>query len=129
MVESTSSSARRVLVVDDDEDIHTFVKSTFGETYELEHVLTIADARDKLDDDVYDLVLLDHSLPDGTGIDLLDEVRAGTSPNKSTAVVMLTATKDAEVYESSWGLGSTGYVMKPIDFHKLADAMSTALVS
>lgn len=71
---------------------------------------SLAKARETLAEDRFDLLILDVNLPDGSGLDLLRQIRAGGAP---TPVILLTA-NDLELDEVT-GLeaGADDYITKP----------------
>jgi DNA-binding response OmpR family regulator len=75
---------------------------------------TLEEARRKLAEQSFALVILDVLLPDGDGIDLLKDIRA--LPSASNTAVMLLST-EAEVRDRVRGLttGADEYVGKPYD--------------
>jgi two-component system, NtrC family, sensor kinase len=75
---------------------------------------TVAEARHMLAQDTFSLVILDVLLPDGDGIELLQEIRA--MPSASTTAVMLLST-EAEVRDRVRGMttGADEYIGKPYD--------------
>jgi DNA-binding NarL/FixJ family response regulator len=48
---------------------------------------------------------------------------------KDTPAVMLTSDRSADVYEESMWLGTVAYVVKPIDYDTLGEALQTALAA
>ena len=63
--------------------------------------------------DRIDLVLLDVTMPDGTGVDVLRHVRArGTTVD----VIAITGVRDAEVVRGMVALGVAQYLVKPFTF-------------
>lgn len=64
----------RVLHVEDDPDLVQLVRSLVGDAVDYQAVGTCQEARDRLAAQKWDLLLLDISLPDGSGLDLLAEV-------------------------------------------------------
>jgi two-component system, NtrC family, sensor kinase len=75
---------------------------------------TLAEARRKLAEESFSLVILDVLLPDGDGIELLQEIRS--RPSASATAVMLLST-EAEIRDRVRGLskGADEYVGKPYD--------------
>jgi DNA-binding response OmpR family regulator len=75
---------------------------------------TLAEARHALAEDRFALVILDILLPDGDGIELLEEIRA-TSSASGPAVMMLST--EAEIHDRVRGLtiGADEYVGKPYE--------------
>ena len=68
------------------------------------------------------LLVLDHWLEDGTGLDLLEWMR-NTSGLPDIPVVVFTGCRDPEVREHAEALGVEGFVLKPEGFDALGDAI------
>ena len=73
-------------------------------------------------DPLPDLVILDHWLPDGTGLDLLEWLALEPDLHR-IPVVVFTACEDPEVVEQVRGLGVKAYVTKSSGVGALADAV------
>ena len=79
----------RILVVDDDSLVlKTTLRILRGAGYDVEGALTLSDGFSAFERGPFDLVIADHRLPDGFGIDLLEHV-ARTRP--TTGRMLLTA--------------------------------------
>jgi CheY-like chemotaxis protein len=68
------------------------------------------------------LVLLDLNLPDMTGIDILRRIKENTFL-KSTPVVVLTTTDDANEINRCYELGCNVYITKPVNYENFANAI------
>jgi len=68
-----------------------------------------------------DLVLLDMTMPDGSGLDVLRHIRARGS---AVDVMAVTGVRDAEAVRQTVGLGVVQYLVKPVTFAVFADRMS-----
>lgn len=72
----------------------------------------------------YDIVFLDHMMPDKDGIQTLHEMRDMTdNPNRSTAAVCLTANAISGAREKYLSEGFDDYLTKPIDADKLEEML------
>lgn len=69
-------------------------------------------------DTKYDVILLDHRMPDPDGIATFEEIRRD-GVNKETPVVMLTANALSGAKEEYMGLGFDAYLSKPIRSEEL----------
>ena len=85
---------------------------------------SLAKAREALAEERFDLLILDVNLPDGSGLDLLRQVRAA---GDSTPVILLTA-NDLELDEVT-GLeaGADDYITKPFSLAVLRARVNTQL--
>lgn len=79
-VGQASDARPKVLHVEDDPDIFRVVSVIVGEFAELDNAANLADARRMLENDHYDLVILDILLPDGSGMELLPILTGATPP-------------------------------------------------
>jgi DNA-binding NarL/FixJ family response regulator len=70
-----------------------------------------------------ELALLDVSLPDGNGLDLIVELRTREQP---CACVVLTGNPESNVARIAAGLGVTEFLAKPVDLDRLHVAVTQA---
>ncbi|MBN9178313.1 MAG: response regulator [Microbacterium sp.] len=67
-----------------------------------------------------DLVLLDMTMPDGTGIDVLRHIRARAA---AVDVIAITSVRDAQVVRQAVALGAVQYLVKPFTFAVFRERM------
>lgn len=117
-------TAIRILIVEDDRRIAE-IQRRFVERLEDVELCGIAhsleDARDLIEIMVPDLILLDIYFPDGSGLELLRELRARDS---SSDVILITAAKEVESLRSALRGGVFDYILKPLVFERLEEAVS-----
>ena len=77
---SNTQLVKRILHVEDDADISQLVRMLLDETYDITLAASLMEARAALTSDDYDLVLLDIGLPDGSGLDLIANIRKLSNP-------------------------------------------------
>jgi CheY-like chemotaxis protein len=68
------------------------------------------------------LVLLDLKMPKIDGIEVLKTIKSDPAL-KSIPVVVLTSSQDQQNIVDSYGLGVNAYVIKPVEFDKVMDAV------
>lgn len=115
---------RRILAVDDDATIQEILTFFLGDAFEVRPAMTGADALAKLRREPIDLVVLDHRLPDRTGLELLIELRS-IRPN--LPVVMLTGYGSEWICASAFKQGVADYLQKPVNAVDLAETVRRIL--
>ena len=106
-----------LLVIDDEPEIRESLETLLTlEGFEIEAAADATSGWRRLEKKPFDLVLLDVSLPDRSGLDLLKDIRAVDS---SLPVVMITAYGSVENAVQAMRAGATNYVTKPWDNEKL----------
>jgi two-component system response regulator TctD len=114
----------RVLIVEDTPDVgEAIVASLSRAGYAVDWQMTGEGARDALNVQSYDLIILDVMLPDIDGFTLLAEIRARKI---DTAVLVLTARSQVDDRVGALDLGADDYLVKPFDFREL-EARARAL--
>lgn len=107
----------RFLLVEDNADLAQSVADRLRlDGHAVDGAASLAEARDCLAAAAYDLILLDISLPDGDGRDLLSaERRTG----RDTPIIVMTARAEVSDRVDVLDLGADDYVTKPFDFAEL----------
>ncbi|HEY1711015.1 MAG TPA: response regulator transcription factor [Rhizomicrobium sp.] len=108
-------SAKRVLLLDDDEMLrHSVAEQLVAEgDYQPVEASTVAEAREKAREGLYEFMILDVGLPDGDGRALCRELR---DSGITCPIIMLTAAdSDADTIEGLQS-GANDYVIKPFRF-------------
>ena len=114
----------RLLIVEDDRALGEGVRMALrGPELEAELCHTLADARALLDGGTFNLVLLDVNLPDGSGLDLLGELRRGGGPG----VILLTANDLETDIVMGLELGADDYITKPFSLAVLRARVNAQL--
>jgi DNA-binding response OmpR family regulator len=78
----------------------------------------------------FDFVLLDLSLPDGEGTDLLQKLRrsgAGALPDAKTPVLVISARTQLRSRLTALDLGADGYIMKPVHLDEVGAVLRALL--
>ncbi len=111
-----------VLIVDDDLSYLFGTAELVGrEGFTTSTASSLAAAREELARQVPDVVLLDYSLPDGEGIELLEELRQ----LPDTDVIFVTGNASIESAVGAIRMGASNYLVKPVDFARIKAALAT----
>ena len=117
----------KIAVVEDNPDNRMLVQALLEDTYEISEYETGVEAIDGLGDDIPDLILLDISLPEMDGTEVLAWIR-DQDALKDIPVIALTAHAMSGDREKFIASGFNDYVTKPIvDEHVLFGAIKRCL--
>jgi len=106
-----------LLIVDDEASLRDFLSIVFEEEgWTVETAPTLGDARAAIQRSEPDMVLCDLMLPDGSGIDLVRDVKAQLP---SIAFVMITAHTSTRSAVEALKAGAFDYIAKPFDIEEL----------
>jgi DNA-binding NtrC family response regulator len=115
----------RILVIDDEADIREGLEALLtSEGYQVDLAADIREGTARLLGAAYDLVLLDLMMPDGSGMDLLEEIRAR---DNETPVFLITAYGSIDVAIDALKRGATDYFSKPWNNEKLIREIDRAI--
>ena len=103
----------KIAVVEDNPDNRMLVQALLEDTYEISEYETGVEAINGLGDDIPDLILLDISLPEMDGTEVLAWIR-DQDALKDLPVIALTAHAMSGDREKFLASGFNGYVTKPI---------------
>ena len=120
-----AKSAEKILVVDDDR----FIRMALGEAvrswgYETVEAGTLSDARTLFAEHEPPVALLDIDLPDGSGLDLLNELK---EKSPETIAVMITGNVDVSNSLAALRGGAHDFIGKPVKLEELRVTLRNAL--
>lgn len=110
----------KILIVEDDRTIHFGLKSHLSKSYEVISAYTKSEA-ERLIDGSIDLYLLDVTLPDGTGIELLKLIRK----EYDTPALFLSAHDDETTIDEGFKTGGDDYITKPFRLSDLDNRIAS----
>ena len=109
----------KVLIIEDDPMVAMIHKEYFKKkelTDDLSHVTSIEAAREYLENNDVDLIVLDNYLIDGQGIEYLPEL-------KGYPIIMITAANDVQTVEAALSNGVVDYLVKPFTYERFSQAI------
>lgn len=116
--------ARLLLLEDDQSLIDGLVYALTKEGFALDVAMTVREARAQLAAQAYDLLLLDQTLPDGSGLALCEEVRAG---GNAVPIIFLTAMDEEIQVIRALDAGGDDYITKPFKLGELCSRIRAQL--
>ncbi|HET8883191.1 MAG TPA: sigma-54 dependent transcriptional regulator [Solimonas sp.] len=120
MAPTSDNDALSVLWVDDDHELAEGLTDYLrGEGYAVASALTLAEARAQLRDRAYDLVLVDLSLPDGSGMSLIRD----TPRDRAREFVVLTGHSDIKTVLQAMRHQVFDYLTKPLELSELRNTL------
>ncbi|MBF9266864.1 response regulator, partial [Paracidovorax cattleyae] len=120
-----NAPAATILVVDDEPDLRTLYELTLlREGYRVETAATIEEARRQLQARRFDAVITDMRLPDGFGMELLQEIR---QQKRRERCVVMTAYGSAENAVEALRSGAFDYLTKPVDLKQFRSVVASAV--
>jgi DNA-binding NtrC family response regulator len=115
----------RTLIVDDDPQLRATLRSLLErEGHQVESAETAGAAEACLQEGLYDLVITDLLLPDGSGIEIIKQIRSSTP---DTPVIMLTGHGSVDTAVDALKLGAADYITKPFRDSELLVTIDKAL--
>ena len=107
----------KILVIEDEKSLRdVIVESLEKERYVVEVATTFHEACCKVSDYDYDCILLDITLPGGSGLDILRTIK---SSQKSEGVIIISAKDSIDDKVSGLDLGADDYLAKPFHLAEL----------
>ena len=107
---------KRVLVVEDDIDLSLITMlNLIKEGYLVDQAYTCAKAQELLEQNQYDVILLDVALPDMQGTELCTAIRSRCG----CPIIFMSCLSDSDVIVTALKNGGDDYMVKPIDYSVL----------
>lgn len=107
---------RKLLIIDDEKAICSSLGFALGKEYEISTAVNLVEANHHIENDYFDLILLDLKFGDVSGIDLLEQIKA-LAPE--SIVIMMTAHGSIQSSIEAMKKGAYDYIMKPLDISQL----------
>lgn len=115
---------QKILYVEDDLSLIDGLLYTLETSgYSVDNARTVKDALALFRQDTYDLLLLDVTLPDGTGFDICKEVRA----TSTIPIIFLTASDQEISVVRGLDMGGDDYITKPFKLNELLSRIKALL--
>jgi len=117
-----------ILVVDDDQRIRLLLsRYLIGEGYRVSAAADTQEARARLRDIAFDLIVLDVMMPGESGATFASRLRESEEPLRSAPILMLTALSETANRVAGLEAGADDYLAKPFDPRELSLRIASIL--
>ncbi len=106
----------KILLLEDDPLLSKILSKHLSLSYELSSVYDGDSALEILEEQKFDLLILDSNVPGITGLELIKELRAY---NDTTPIIMITAYQDTLHLKKAFTHGCNDYIKKPFELDEL----------
>lgn len=113
---------KKIALVEDNPSFRLFLRESLNDKYSIIEMSNIKQLRESSLDDVV-LIIMDNRLPDGNGIDYIDELMRENNVN----IVMLTAYGDIPTAIEAVKKGAMDFWTKPIDYDTLRSKVDSIM--
>lgn len=117
---------KHILVVDDNAMMLKMLKEHLHDQYDVATAASGRVALKFLERKTTDLILLDYEMPEESGPDVLEQLRA-SDMTKDIPVIFLTGVTDARKIKEALSLNPQSYLLKPVDREKLLDTIAKTI--
>jgi response regulator RpfG family c-di-GMP phosphodiesterase len=106
---------KQVLYLDDSHASIILVKRCLKDVAEVTGVNTLADARDLIEKNKYDVLLFDYQIGTHTSFELVEFVRKESANHQKTPIILVTAFRSEGVFYKGSKIGLNDYIFKPYE--------------
>jgi len=115
----------KILVVEDDQSMNYLLRMALKEEgYEVNGAFSLRESYEEISSEVYDVILLDLKLPDGNGMELIDEMSKSVV---DTRIIVLTAHGTINTAVEAVKKGAYNFITKPFEMEKLLIEIKRAI--
>lgn len=115
----------KILLIEDEKALATTIqKYLIGEGYVCEWVSNLPDAEDKIGVYEYDCILVDIMLPNGSGLTIVEQLKAQQSPS---GIIIISAKNALDDKIKGLDLGADDYLTKPFHLSELNSRVKSVL--
>lgn len=105
---------KQILCIEDNNEMGLMIEGALGKDYSCILAQDIQQAKNYLENEVFDLMTLDLNLPDGDGLKFLEDMSQHPMW-KNIPVFILTADNQISQKVKAFSIGAEDYIVKPVD--------------
>jgi CheY-like chemotaxis protein len=113
-VAATLDGPPRLLLVEDDPSVRDYVTTVLSGAIEVDAVATASEALEKATAGGYDGIVVDHRLPDLTGVEMIRLLRS-EARTAAVPVMLFTGDTNPMLEDEARNAGADDYLVKPVE--------------
>lgn len=125
-IKTSAAKKPKIMIVDDEEVFRKLLLSQLKDDYEVELAVDGVDALEKVKYFKADLFLVDRTMPNMDGVELIKTLRQATE-FLATPIIMLTARDQVKDKVQGFAVGADDYVTKPFNLLELGSRIESFL--
>jgi len=115
----------KILVVEDEEEVLNTISNYFkGEDFHCEYVSNLKNTRSLLDKEVFDFFIIDVDLPDGSGLELIKEIK---EVQPESFIIIISTKHSTENKVDVLNMGADDYLTNLFDMSELHARINSLL--
>lgn len=115
----------KILIIEDEVQLSKIISEfLINQKYICEQAMNFKNAKSKLSIYIYDIILLDISLPDGNGLKLIETIK---KYNSEAGIIIISAKNSIDDKITGLDLGSDDYMTKPFELSELNSRIKSLL--
>ncbi|MDL2304310.1 response regulator [Bacteroides sp. OttesenSCG-928-D19] len=126
IIEESGEKQGRLLVVEDNVELHNFLKCSLQDQYNVSIAGDGVEAWDMIQADAPDLIISDIMMPNRDGFELCKLIKS-TFETSHIPVILLTALSETTHQLEGLGLGADDYITKPFDMTILSQRIASII--
>jgi DNA-binding response OmpR family regulator len=119
---SKETSVAKVLVIEDNPETQALLMRALSPAYEVKIAPDLQSAWKAIENDEWETIILDRSLPDGDGLEICLKLRKMNMESRSS-ILILTAHSELEEKIRGFSAGADDYIVKPFEPRELLARM------
>jgi two-component system cell cycle response regulator DivK len=118
--------SKKIIIAEDSSVIQNLTRKILSiQNYEIVSVKNGKDVLKKLDQDTYDLILLDINMPVMDGVECAKQIRAHSNETiKSIPIIAISGNAKNYSVDDFKSMGINDYLPKPLDYDQMVDMVS-----
>ena len=115
---------RKALITEDDLVSNLLLSALIRDNgFSTESAYSVEDTRKQLETNNFDVIFLDHKLPDGLGIDFIPTIKAR---QPKAIIAVMTAENFEDNIKKAYGFGADVFLSKPLSHKEIQRVLSMA---